>query len=94
MYLETIGTTPILFHSMITYVKTKRNFIDSGIYDPQLMKPFALCGYTQNRRGEWVTTINRLDNGQYPRYITVKDELATKESALITLTDHFIDWLV
>lgn len=58
--------------------KNKRNFTDSGIYDPQLMKPLALCGYTQNGKGEWVTTINRLDNGQYPRYITVKDELATK----------------
>lgn len=44
------------------------------------MKPFALCGYTQNGKGEWVTTINRLDNGQYPRYITVKDELATKDN--------------
>lgn len=58
--------------------KNQRNFTDSGIYDPQLMKPLALCGYTQNGKGEWVTTINRLDNGQYPRYITVKDELATK----------------
>ena len=44
------------------------------------MKPLALCGYTQNGKGEWVTTINRLDNGQYPRYITVKDELATKDN--------------
>ena len=60
--------------------KNQRNFTDSGIYDPQLMKPLALCGYTQNGKGEWVTTINRLDNGQYPRYITVKDELATKDS--------------
>lgn len=60
--------------------KNQRNFTDSGIYDPQLMKPFALCGYTQNGKGEWVTTINRLDNGQYPRYITVKDELATKDN--------------
>lgn len=60
--------------------KNQRNFTDSGIYDPQLMKPFALCGYTQNGNGEWVTTINRLDNGQYPRYITVKDELATKDN--------------
>ena len=58
--------------------KNQKNFTDSGIYDPQLMKPFALCGYTQNGKGEWVTTINRLDNGEYPRYITVKDELATK----------------
>lgn len=58
--------------------KNQRNFTDSGIYDPQLMKPLALCGYTQNGKGEWVTTINRLDNGQYPRYITVKDEMATK----------------
>lgn len=58
--------------------KNQRNFTDSGIYDPQLMKPLALCGYTQNGKGEWVTTINRLDNGQYPRYITVKDEIATK----------------
>lgn len=61
--------------------KNKKNFTDSGIYDPQLMKPLALCGYTQNGRGEWVTTINRLDNGQYPRYITVKDELATKDNS-------------
>ena len=60
--------------------KNQRNFTDSGIYDPQLMKPFALCGYTQNGKGEWVTTINRLDNGQYPRYITIKDELATKDN--------------
>lgn len=60
--------------------KNQRNFTDSGIYDPQLMRPFALCGYTQNGKGEWVTTINRLDNGQYPRYITVKDELATKDN--------------
>lgn len=60
--------------------KNQRNFTDSGIYDPQLMKSFALCGYTQNGKGEWVTTINRLDNGQYPRYITVKDELATKDN--------------
>lgn len=60
--------------------KNQRNFTDSGIYDPQLMKPFALCGYTQNGKGEWVITINRLDNGQYPRYITVKDELATKDN--------------
>lgn len=58
--------------------KNQKNFTDSGIYDPQLMKPLALCGYTQNGKGEWVTTINRLDNGQYPRYITVKDEIATK----------------
>lgn len=60
--------------------KNKKNFTDSGIYDPQLMKPLALCGYTQNGKGEWVTTINRLDNGQYPRYITVKDELSTKDN--------------
>lgn len=60
--------------------KGQKNFTDSGIYDPQLMKPLALCGYTQNGKGEWVTTINRLDNGQYPRYITVKDELATKDN--------------
>lgn len=60
--------------------KNHKNFTDSGIYDPQLMKPLALCGYTQNGKGEWVTTINRLDNGQYPRYITVKDELSTKDN--------------
>ena len=60
--------------------KNQRNFTDSGIYDPQLIKPLALCGYTQNGKGEWVTTINRLDNGQYPRYITVKDEIATKDN--------------
>lgn len=60
--------------------KGQKNFTDSVIYDPQLMKPLALCGYTQNGKGEWVTTINRLDNGQYPRYITVKDELATKDN--------------
>lgn len=60
--------------------KNQKNFTDSGIYDPQLMKPLALCGYTQNGKGEWVTTINRLDNGQYPRYITVKDQLSTKDS--------------
>lgn len=60
--------------------KNQKNFTDSGIYDPQLMKPLALCGYTQNEKGEWVTTINRLDNGQYPRYITVKDELSTKDN--------------
>lgn len=58
--------------------KGQKNFTDSGIYDPQLMKPFALCGYASNKKGEWVTTINRLDNGQYPRYITVKDELSNK----------------
>lgn len=44
------------------------------------MKPLALCGYTQNGKGEWVTTINRLNNGQYPRYITVKDEISTKDN--------------
>lgn len=60
--------------------KNQKNFTGSGIYDPQLMKPLALCGYTQNGKGEWVTTINRLDNGQYPRYITVKDELSTKDN--------------
>lgn len=60
--------------------KNQKNFTYSGIYDPQLMKPLALCGYTQNGKGEWVTTINRLDNGQYPRYITVKDELSTKDN--------------
>lgn len=60
--------------------KNQKNFTDSGIYDPQLMKPLALCGYAQNGKGEWVTTINRLDNGQYPRYITVKDELSTKDN--------------
>lgn len=60
--------------------KNQKNFTDSGIYDQQLMKPLALCGYTQNGKGEWVTTINRLDNGQYPRYITVKDELSTKDN--------------
>lgn len=60
--------------------KNQKNFTDSGIYDPQLMKPFALCGYAQNGKGEWVTTINRLDNGEYPRYVTVKDELATKDN--------------
>lgn len=60
--------------------KNQKNFTDSGIYDPQLMKPLALCGYTQNGKGEWVTTINRLNNGQYPRYITVKDELSTKDN--------------
>lgn len=58
--------------------KGQKNFTDSGIYDPQLMKPFALCGYASNKKGEWATTINRLDNGQYPRYITVKDELSNK----------------
>lgn len=58
--------------------KGQKNFTDSGVYDPQLMKPFALCGYASNKKGEWVTTINRLDNGQYPRYITVKDELSNK----------------
>lgn len=60
--------------------KNQKNFTDSGIYNPQLMKPLALCGYAQNGKGEWVTTINRLDNGQYPRYITVKDELSTKDN--------------
>lgn len=60
--------------------KNQKNFTDSGIYDSQLMKPLALCGYTQNGKGEWVTTINRLDNGQYPRYITVKDEISTKDN--------------
>lgn len=60
--------------------KNQKNFTDSGIYDPQLMKPLALCGYTQNGKGEWVTTINILDNGQYPRYITVKDEISTKDN--------------
>lgn len=59
--------------------KGQKNFTDSGIYDPQLMKPLALCGYSfNNKRAEWVTTINRLDNGQYPRYITVKDEFSDK----------------
>lgn len=58
--------------------KGRKNFTDSGIYDPQLMKPFALCGYTLDKNSEYVTTINRLDNGQYPRYITVKDELSDK----------------
>ena len=60
--------------------KNQKNFTDSEIYDPQLMKPLALCGYTQNGKGEWVTTINRLDNGQYPRYITLKDEISTKDN--------------
>lgn len=58
--------------------KGQKNFTDSGIYDPQLMKPFALCGYALDKNSEYVTTINRLDNGQYPRYITVKDELSGK----------------
>lgn len=58
--------------------KGRKNFTDSGIYDPQLMKPFALCGYALDKNSEYVTTINRLDNGQYPRYITVKDELSDK----------------
>ena len=58
--------------------KDRKNFTDSGIYDPQLMKPFALCGYALDKNSEYVTTINRLDNGQYPRYITVKDELSDK----------------
>ena len=58
--------------------KGRKNFTDSGIYDPQLMKPFALCGYVLDKNSEYVTTINRLDNGQYPRYITVKDELSDK----------------
>lgn len=58
--------------------KCRKNFTDSGIYDPQLMKPFALCGYALDKNSEYVTTINRLDNGQYPRYITVKDELSDK----------------
>lgn len=58
--------------------KGRKNFTDSGIYDPQLMKPFALCGYALDKNLEYVTTINRLDNGQYPRYITVKDELSDK----------------
>ncbi len=56
--------------------KNQRNFTHSGIYDPQLMKPMALCGYAQKGQ-DWVTTINRLDNGEFPRYITVKDEIAT-----------------
>ena len=60
--------------------KGRKNFTDSGIYDPQLMKPFALCGYALNKNSEYVTTINRLDNGQYPRYITVKDELSDKHN--------------
>lgn len=58
--------------------KGRKNFTDSGIYDPQLMKPFALCGYALDKNSEYVTTINRLDNGQYPRYITVKDEFSDK----------------
>lgn len=58
--------------------KGRKNFTDSGIYDPQLMKPFALCGYALDKNLEYVTTINRLDNGQYPRYIAVKDELSDK----------------
>lgn len=58
--------------------KGRKNFTDSGIYDPQLMKPFALCGYALDKNSEYVTTINRLDSGQYPRYITVKDELSDK----------------
>lgn len=58
--------------------KGRKNFTDSGIYDPQLMKPFALCGYALDKNSEYVTTINRLDNWQYPRYITVKDELSDK----------------
>lgn len=58
--------------------KGRKNFTDSGIYDPQLMKPLALCGYALDKNSEYVTTINRLDNGQYPRYITVKDELSDK----------------
>lgn len=58
--------------------KGRKNFTDSGIYDPQLMKPFALCGYALDKNSEYVTTINKLDNGQYPRYITVKDELSDK----------------
>lgn len=58
--------------------KGRKNFTDSGTYDPQLMKPFALCGYALDKNSEYVTTINRLDNGQYPRYITVKDELSDK----------------
>lgn len=58
--------------------KGRKNFTDSGIYDPQLMKPFALCGYALDKNSEYITTINRLDNGQYPRYITVKDELSDK----------------
>ena len=58
--------------------KGRKNFTDSGIYDPQLMKPFALCGYALDKNSEYATTINRLDNGQYPRYITVKDELSDK----------------
>lgn len=58
--------------------KGQKNFTDSGIYDQQLMKPFALCGYALDKNSEYVTTINRLDNGQYPRYITVKDELSDK----------------
>lgn len=58
--------------------KGRKNFTDSGIYDPQLMKPFALCGYALDKNSEYVTTINRLDNGQYPRYITVNDELSDK----------------
>lgn len=58
--------------------KGRKNFTDSGIYDPQLMKPFALCCYALDKNSEYVTTINRLDNGQYPRYITVKDELSDK----------------
>lgn len=58
--------------------KGRKNFTDSGIYNPQLMKPFALCGYALDKNSEYVTTINRLDNGQYPRYITVKDELSDK----------------
>lgn len=58
--------------------KGRKNFTDSGIYDPQLMNPFALCGYALDKNSEYVTTINRLNNGQYPRYITVKDELSDK----------------
>lgn len=58
--------------------KGRKNFTDSGIYDPQLMKPFSLCGYALDKNSEYVTTINRLDNWQYPRYITVKDELSDK----------------
>lgn len=58
--------------------KGLKNFTNSGIYDPQLMKPFALCGYALDKKSEYATTINRLDNGEYPRYITVKDELSDK----------------
>lgn len=54
--------------------KKGKNFTGESL-DQQTGKNLVLLGYAQQGKS-YRTTVNRLENGEFPRYITVKDELS------------------